>query len=71
MIYIIDRFEGIYALCEDHEGNLVQIEADNLPKDAGEGDVIELINGAFKVCHEKTKNRKQKIEELAKELWID
>ena len=40
MKFIIDRFEENFAVCEDENGIMKNVERSLLPKDTREGDVI-------------------------------
>ena len=39
---LIDRMEGIYAICEDADQRYFAIKQTELPQEAKEGDVIEI-----------------------------
>jgi hypothetical protein len=71
MKYIIDRFEGDWAVCESADGKMVDIEKSKLPKNAEVGDVIILENGHFRVDKEETDKRRKEIEDLMNELFED
>ncbi|MDF2841458.1 MAG: hypothetical protein K0Q99_2230 [Clostridia bacterium] len=71
MQYVIDRFEGRYAVCEDEQGNMLHIERVRIPIGAKEGDVIFVSDTGVEIDLEVTKKRKANIEALAKELWKD
>ena len=40
MGFVIDRFEGEFALCETESGEVELIARDALPEDAAEGDIL-------------------------------
>jgi len=40
MGFVIDRFEGEFALCEKDNGEVELIVRESLPEDAAEGDVL-------------------------------
>jgi len=63
---IIDRFEGDYAVVEIENGTTVDMPKVLIPKEAKEGDVLEIL-----INQEETKTRREKIEDLMKELWED
>lgn len=65
----IDRFESIYAICEDDELKVVTIPLFRLPKDVNEGDVI-IINddNSIIVDGEETQRRRLEIARLMKKL---
>ena len=47
MQYIIDRFEGNFAILEAENGEYTGMERARLPREAGEGDVVVHELGAF------------------------
>ena len=69
MELIIDRFEAEYAVCEDENKKILNINKSKIPKQAKEGDIIIYRNGTYILDKEKTLNRKKYIEELTKDLW--
>ena len=69
MELIIDRFEAEYAVCEDENKKILNINKSKIPKQAKEGDIIIYIDGKYILDKEKTSNRKKYIEELTKDLW--
>ncbi len=73
--YIIDRFEEGFAVCEKYSENeddeiiMQNIERKLIPNDAKEGDIITVSdNGKIYIDYEKTKIRKEKMEELRRKL---
>ncbi|WP_020155819.1 DUF3006 domain-containing protein [Caldibacillus debilis] len=71
MKYIIDHFEEKFAVCEDPEGRLVDIERSKIPKEAKEGDVLICKNGRFAVDKKQTEKLRREIERLMEEVWED
>ena len=69
MELIIDRFEDEYAVCEDENKKILNINKSKIPKQAKEGDIIIYTDGKYILDKEKTLNRKKYIEELKKDLW--
>lgn len=69
MRYIIDRFEGNYAVCEDENKNMVNIERNRLPSTAKEGAVLRVEGNDIKVDYDSTEARKQKIKKMMESLW--
>ncbi|MCI8965835.1 MAG: DUF3006 domain-containing protein [Clostridia bacterium] len=74
-MYIIDRFEGDFAVCEnynideDSDIKIENIKKELIPEDAKEGDIIVVNNdNQIYIDYQQTKIRKQKIEELRKRL---
>ena len=45
MKYVIDRFEGDVAICEDDSRNFIEIRRDRLPAGAKEGSVLSVCGG--------------------------
>lgn len=66
---IIDRFEGNYAVCEDENKQMHNIELRFIEGNPKEGDIIENNNGSFKINVEETKKRRKYIEDLTKDMW--
>lgn len=64
MKVIIDRFEGDYAVVELESRKMVDLHRSLVPKEAVEGDIIEIT-----VNESETKKRKKRIEKLTKDLW--
>lgn len=67
--YVIDRFEGNLAVCEDELGNMVNINRDKLPITAAEGDVLVPHLTRFVIDGNETGKRKNNIQSLMKGLW--
>ncbi len=69
--YIIDRFEGDMAACEDAGQGIVNIARSLLPADAKEGDCIVEAAEGFAVDADETAKRKERIADLAKSLFAE
>ena len=69
MKVVIDRFEGIYAVCEKEDRTMINIEIEKLPLKAKEGDVLSITNDSINIDVEETYIRKKEMEELTKDLW--
>lgn len=69
-IYIIDRFEGEFAVCERKDEQMIQIAKKELPEQAKEGDILICKDGKYTIDYQKTRDRKKEIEDLTKDLWI-
>lgn len=67
--YIIDRFEGGYAVCEDEHGVFTDIKKELLPDVAKEGDVLIYKDNEYHVDADKTQQRRQVIVDLQDELF--
>jgi len=67
--YIVDRFEDIYAVCEDFETEeMIDILIEKLPEDVQEGDVIIEDEDVFYIDHEETEARREQMAQLLKQL---
>lgn len=69
MKFVIDRFEGEYAICEKESGELLKMERSKFPSEASEGDVITIDKNIITIDRNETQKRKEKIEKLMDELW--
>jgi hypothetical protein len=70
LIYIIDRFEEEYAVCEREDKTFENIRKLQLPKSVKEGDVIiRTEEGVFWIDKEATKKRKEIIRKKMDQLW--
>lgn len=68
--YIVDRFEGNYAICEDENNIFVRINKSNLPSDIKEGDcLIMKDHGEFYIDIDETKARIQDIRKKLNNLF--
>lgn len=78
---IIDRFEGVYAICEEQPAGKPKgkkdvryygIELTELPEGAKEGDVLRIgDDGTLKIDQQATKARREKIQKLQNSVWED
>lgn len=69
-ILAIDRFEGIFAICEDDERKAFAIERAELPSEAKEGDIIKISDDAvITIDKEETQRRRDKNKKLQDKLW--
>ncbi|NLM62470.1 MAG: DUF3006 domain-containing protein [Clostridiales bacterium] len=66
---IIDRFEGEYAVCEDNERKMHNIERSKLPPNAREGDVLLLKGDRYVIDRQETEKRKLRLKKLMDSLW--
>lgn len=69
MRLIIDRLEGAFAVCEDDNRNMVNIERSRLPPVAKEGDVLNVMGSEIKINVEETETKKQKIKKMMGAVW--
>ncbi|WFD08721.1 DUF3006 domain-containing protein [Tepidibacter hydrothermalis] len=64
--FVIDRFEGDYTVVELDNKTIAEIPKILIPKDAKEGDVLEI-----RVDVEETEKRKNEINNLMDDLFED
>lgn len=69
MKYIIDRFEGKTAICEDEGKQMVEIPKYKLPLEAKEGDCLVEQDGFIKMDEKTTQERKSKMKERMSRLF--
>lgn len=68
--YIVDRFEGKYAVCETETNSFVNIEKHKLPSEIREGDVIiENDDGSYYIDTVATEKRKELIRKKLDSLF--
>lgn len=68
-MYIIDRFEGNYAVIEDGNKKMVQVLREKLPKQAKEGDCLVLQGENYVFDEKATLERKQHVRKLMDSLF--
>ena len=69
MKIIIDRFEGKFAVCEKEDGEIINIDISDIPKEAKEGDCLIKIDDKFIIDELETKKRKEEIDKLIDDLF--
>lgn len=69
MKVIIDRFEGKFAVCQEENMNMVNIDRCRLPEGAEEGDVLIINNDGIIIDKAETERLKRQIEKLSKDIW--
>lgn len=70
-LLIVDRFEGSFAVCEQEDGSMVDVDMKLLPEGTREGDVLKFDDGIYTVDAAATADRAQRIRSLMDELWRD
>lgn len=70
-MYIIDRFEGDYAVCECEDGSIIQLARSRMTSTAKEGDVLIPCGDTFEVDAVQTQQRHTRIQQLMKGLFQD
>ncbi|MCR5146304.1 MAG: DUF3006 domain-containing protein [Clostridia bacterium] len=72
IIYVIDRFEGNYAVCENRETEeMKNINIYELPEDIKEGDVLRYKNGEYSLDKEIQQTIEERIQEKTKNIFED
>ena len=66
--YIVDRFEGEFAVLEKETGGTVDVPLNSLPA-VCEGDVLVLENGVYTKDEGETLSRKKIIQEKMRKLF--
>lgn len=69
MNVVIDRFEGIYAICEKPDRVMINIELRKLPSNVKEGDILVVDGDNIVVDVELTSERKKEIDKFMNQLW--
>ncbi len=68
--FIVDRFEGNFAVCETEEKVMVNILKENLPQEVKEGSILyQNVNGLFVIDNTETHKQKELIKKKLKNLW--
>lgn len=70
-IFTIDRIENNIVVLEDENRDMITIEAENIVDDFSEGDILKEINNKYYIDKEKTKSRRNKVNNLMKGLWAE
>ncbi|MDU5111306.1 MAG: DUF3006 domain-containing protein [Clostridium sp.] len=71
LFYTVDRIEGSYAIIEDKEENIINVEIINIKGNLKEGDVLYKKDGLYFIDEEETRKRSEEINNLLKGLWED
>ena len=66
---IIDRFDGVYAICEDKDKAFFAIDQTELPSGANVGDVLMITDdGSLVIDAEETERRRNRMLEKQRKL---
>ena len=68
-IFIVDRVEGNFAICEDEKMHMIDINLEYINGNVREGCIIIKKNNMYLVDDILTKKREEEIENLTKGLW--
>lgn len=67
--FIIDRFEGEYAVCENEDGKFVDILKSKLPDNAKQSDIIIKTNIGYEISEKETQIAKDRIKSKLSALF--
>ena len=71
-IWVVDRFEENYAICENRRTKeKIEIEIEKLPQNIREGSVLKFKDNKYELDLEEEKNIEKQIEEKMKNIWND
>ena len=71
MLYIIDRIEGEFAVCEDESGKFVELPTTGLPSDLKEGDVLRRVGDSYFFEMAATDARRRAVGEKIQRVFIE
>lgn len=69
MRYIIDRIEGNIAICENENGNFLEIDILSLPDNIKEGDCVKFENSKYILDEKYAEERRKNIRKKMNNLW--
>lgn len=58
--YVLDRYEGDWAILEDEDGRMLKVARDTLPQ-ASEGEALEEADGRWRVDPERTERLRRQV----------
>lgn len=67
-ILIVDRIENNVAVCEDQNGNMIDIKLTQIIDTIVEGDILAFTKEGYKVDRELTNKREEEMKEILKEM---
>ena len=71
MRLVIDRFVGMYAVCELENGEFIDVPKEDIPKEAKEGDILIKTDNGYCVDKTSTENKRKEIERKMNRLFMD
>ena len=66
--YVLDRYEGSYAVLTDSFGKTYDVLRDELPNDVREGDLLTENEGIYIYDEKLTAEKREKLQQLSDEL---
>lgn len=68
--YIVDRFEGLYAICENEEKEFFNVKIELLPPETKEGDCIYINeDGVYYIDYETAEENRKRIRNKLNSLF--
>jgi hypothetical protein len=69
--FIIDRFEGDYAVMQGENGQMINVKRSKLPPGVKEGDVVARVGSGWVLSQRLTAGRKEVVKRLMDDVWAD
>lgn len=67
--YIVDRIESNLVVCENNQGDFININMSRIDGKPKEGDVLVLIDNRYNIDIALTKTKAREIEDSMKGMW--
>lgn len=70
MKYSVDRIENCFAVCENSNGEKLNIKLEKLPMNISEGSIIEETSeGSYIICEEETIRKREEVFNLQQSIF--
>jgi hypothetical protein len=66
--FVIDRYEGTYAILEDNRGRIYDVLRDEMPANAREGDILTEDEGIYVIDEKATEVKRAKVQKISDAL---
>jgi hypothetical protein len=66
--YVLDRYEGAYAVLEDSSGRTYDVLCEELPANLREGDILHENDGTYVVDEKATEEKRKKLKQISDAL---
>jgi hypothetical protein len=70
-VWIVDRLEEVYIVCEDENGRMQTLHRALLPENVTSGDVLVFKEGVWHIDSHETASRRARIQKKLANLWED
>ncbi len=70
-MYIVDRIEGTFVVCEREDKSFVDLKKSLFPDNVKAGDVVYEEKGRYLINQKETEQRSKRISKLMDSLWED